>query len=135
VAVLEERLRGGQLAASISNAVVRRIAEMSGRGPSRARTAIGHDSAFVVVEDTLTMGERELVRVGDEGLVLRMREGLQRAMRASLDRDIEDLTGRKVIALMRANHLEPDLGVEVFILAPEDADGSRVEGPVLAGHA
>jgi uncharacterized protein YbcI len=102
--------------------VVRRIAEISGRGPSRARTTIGHDSVFVVVEDSLTIGERGLVRIGDETLVLRMRDGLQRAIRDSLDSDIETLTGRKVIGFMSANQIEPDLGVEVFILAPEDAD-------------
>ena len=120
--MLDEPLRGGPLAAAISNAVVRRIAEVSGRGPSRARTTIGHDSVFVVVEDKLTSGERELVGIGDEGLVLRMRDGLQRAMRDSLHRDIENLTDRKVIGFMGANQIEPDLGVEVFILAPEGVD-------------
>lgn len=120
--MVEERLCGGPLATAISNAVVRRIAEISGRGPSRARTTIGHDSVFVVVEDSLTIGERGLVRIGDETLVLRMRDGLQRAIRESLDGDIETLTGRKVIGFMSANQIEPDLGVEVFILAPEDAD-------------
>ena len=120
--MVEERLCGGPLATAISNAVVRRIAEISGRGPSRARTTIGHDSVFVVVEDSLTIGERGLVRIGDETLVLRMRDGLQRAIRDSLDSDIETLTGRKVIGFMSANQIEPDLGGEVFILAPEDAD-------------
>ena len=120
--MVEERLCGGPLATAISNAVVRRIAEISGRGPSRARTTIGHETVFVVVEDSLTIGERGLVRIGDETLVLRMRDGLQRAIRDSLDSDIETLTGRKVIGFMSANQIEPDLGVEVFILAPEDAD-------------
>ena len=130
-AMSEERLSGGQLAAAISNAVVRRIADVSGRGPSRARTTIGHDSVFVVVEDTLTVGERELVGIGDAALVLRMREGLQRAMRQSLDRDIEGLTGRKVIGFMSTNQIDPDLGVEVFILAPEAESRSRAEAPVV----
>jgi uncharacterized protein YbcI len=110
--VSEERLSGGQLAAAISNAVVRRIAEASGRGPSRARTTLGHDSVFVVVEDTLTVAERKLVQNGDERTVLRGREALQRAMHGDLDRDIAELTGRDVIGFMSTNHIDPNLGVQ-----------------------
>jgi uncharacterized protein YbcI len=119
--VSDERLRGGQLAAALSNAVVRCMAEVSGRGPSRARTTMGQDAVFVVVEETLTRAERELVRIGDEQTVLRMREGLQRAMHEKLDAEVERLTGRRVIGFMSTNHIEPDLAVEVFIFAPEPA--------------
>jgi uncharacterized protein YbcI len=126
--VSEERLTGGQLAAAISNVVVRRIAEVSGRGPSRASTTIGQDAVFVVVEDSLTVAERELVAIGEQETVLRMREGLQRAMHNRLDRDIERLTGRKVIGFMSTNHIDPDLGVEVFVLAPESPPGGGEAG-------
>jgi uncharacterized protein YbcI len=122
-AVLDERLTGGQLATAISNAVVRRMAEVSGRGPSRARTTLGQDTVFVLVEDTLTRAERELVRIGDEELVLRLREGLQRAMHESLDNDIERLTGRPVVGFMSTNNIDPDLAVEVFVLGPAAANG------------
>jgi uncharacterized protein YbcI len=126
--VPEETLSGGPLAAALSNAVVRCMADVSGRGPSRARTTIGQDAVFVVVEDTLTRAERELVRIGDEQLVLRMREGLQRAMHGSLDREVERLTGRQVIGFMSTNHIEPDLAVEVFIFAPGTASARASEG-------
>ena len=128
----EERLSGGQLAAALSNAVVRCMAEFSGRGPSRARTTLGHDAVFVVVEDTLTRAERELVKIGDEQTVLRMREGLQRAMHESLGSEVERLTGRPVIGFMSTNHIEPDLAVEVFILAPEAASAPGSEGAAAA---
>jgi uncharacterized protein YbcI len=95
--VPEERLSGGQLAAAISNVVVRAMADVSGRGPSRARTTISRDCVFVVVEDALTRAEQELVRIGDREVVFRMRHGLQMAMHEKLDRDIERLTGREVI--------------------------------------
>jgi len=117
-------MTNGQLATAISNAVVHRMAEVSGRGPSRARTTLGHNAVFVVVEDTLTRAERELVRIGSEELVLRVREGLQRAMHESLDSDIERLTGQAVISFMSTNHIDPDLAVEVFVLAPNGA-GAR----------
>ena len=124
----ETRLSGGLLATAISNAVVHRMAEVSGRGPSRARTTLGHNTIFVVVEDTLTRAERELVRIGDAELVLRLREGLQRAMHESLDSDIERLTGQPVIGFMSTNNIDPDLAVEVFILGPGDANGASGNG-------
>lgn len=128
----EQRLTGGQLATAISNAVVRRMAEVSGRGPSRARTTLGADTIFVVVEDTLTRAERELVRIGDQELVLRLRESLQRAMHESLDNDIERLTGRAVVGFMSTNNIDPDLAVEVFVLGPGAANGRTTSGDSAA---
>ena len=40
----------------------------------------------------------------------------QGAMGEELTRSVEQLTGRRVIALMSDNHLDPDMAVEVFIL-------------------
>ena len=124
----DEYATAGQLAAAISNTVVRAIAETTGRGPTKARTTIGQDSIFVVVQDTLTKGERTLVDAGDEATVLRIREAWQRAMHPSLNEEIEQLTGRRVIGFMSSNHVDPDLGVEVFILEPAAADGQIAEG-------
>ena len=126
--MLDEHVTAGQLAAAISNTVVKAIAETTGRGPTKARTTIGQDSIFVVVQDTLTKGERTLVETGDEATVLRVREAWQRAMQATLNAEIERLTGRHVIGFMSTNHVAPDLGVEVFILEPADADGRVAEG-------
>jgi len=125
----EEHTSTGQLASNISNTVVRAIAEATGRGPTRARTTISRDSIFVVVEDTLTKGERTLVDAGDEATVLRLREAWQRTMHPSLNEQIEQLTGRHVIGFMSTNHIKPDLGVEVFILEPDaNSCGRHVEG-------
>jgi uncharacterized protein YbcI len=126
--MLDEHATAGQLAAAISNTVVKAIAEATGRGPTKARTTIGQDSIFVVVQDTLTKGERTLVEAGDKASVLRMREAWQRAMHTPLNEEIERLTGRHVIGFMSANHVDPDLGVEVFILEPAGVDGRVGEG-------
>jgi len=128
--VVEAHVRGGQLAAAISNAVVRAISEATGRGPTRARTTMGEDAIFVVVQDALTKGEHTLVQGGERAVVLRMREAWQRAMHDSLNQEIEHLTGRHVVGFMSTNHLEPDLGVEVFILEPRVADPPIVAGEV-----
>ena len=54
---------------------------------------MGQDSIFVVLQDTLTKGERTLVDAGDDATVLRMREAWQRAMHPWLNEEIEQLTG------------------------------------------
>jgi len=42
--------------------------------------------------------------------------------------EVEDLTGRRVVAFMSASHQDPDLMVEIFVLeSPGDGDGARPE--------
>ena len=48
-----------------------------------------------------------------------MRRAYQDAMRTDCIAAIEDLTSRTVAAFMSANHIDPDLAAEVFILNPE----------------
>jgi hypothetical protein len=37
---------------------------------------------------------------------------------------LEELTGRRVLAFMSANHIDPDLGAEIFVLdGPPDRAG------------
>ena len=113
-------LRGhdGELAARISNTVVRALARTTGRGPTKAKTTLGDNGIFVVLEDSLTRGEQNLSDAGEGEAVLDLRRRWQRIMRDELSHEIEQLTGRKVIGFMSDNHLDPDLAVEVFVLEP-----------------
>jgi uncharacterized protein YbcI len=111
-----ERSRHGELTAAISTAMVQIVREYTGRGPTKARTTIRDDVVLVMLEDTLTKGERALVAYGSEDKVLDVRVEFQNAMRDEAMRMISQLTGRAVIAMMSANHIEPDLGAEVFVL-------------------
>ena len=108
----------GELAAAISNTVVRALARTTGRGPTRARTTIGDNGVFVVLQDSLTRGERTLADAGQSEAVLDLRRRWQGVMRVDVSREIEELTGRKVIGFMSDNHIDPDLAVEVFVLEP-----------------
>jgi uncharacterized protein YbcI len=110
----------GSKAAAISNAVVRLIGEYTGRGPTRARTHISGDLVAVVLQDTLTKGERSLVRDGEAALVLSTRKAYQSTMREDLTAAIEEITGRPVIAFLSDNHIAPDVAIEAFVLAPQD---------------
>jgi uncharacterized protein YbcI len=53
--------------------------------------------------------------------VLQLRKKWQNAMRSDLAGSIERLTGRTVVGFMSDNHINPDLGVEVFVLLKETA--------------
>jgi uncharacterized protein YbcI len=118
----------GQLSAAISNAVVHFTREYTGRGPTRARTTIGNDMIVTRLEDTLTKGERNLVDRGKGDMVLNIRRCFQTTMQADLTAEIEKLSGRKVIAFMSDSHIEPDMGVEIFVLEPSASDGHGPPG-------
>jgi uncharacterized protein YbcI len=108
----------GQLSSAISNAVVQCTRDYTGRGPTKARTTIGNDMIVTRLEDTLTKGERSLADSGKGDMVIDIRRCFQMTMREALVAEIEKLTGRKVIAFMSDNHIEPDIGVEIFVLEP-----------------
>ena len=110
----------GATAAAIANLTVQLLSDYTGRGPTRARTHLSGDLVAVVVHDAMTKGERSLIRDGEQQRVLDTRQAYQRTMREALARGVADITGREVIAFMSANHIAPDIGVEVFILAPGD---------------
>ena len=119
-------LRDGELALAISTAVVRELANTTGRGPMRAKTTLGDNAVFVVLQDTLTRGERNLVDAGESDAVLGLRRLWQKVMRESCSRRVAELTGRTVVGFMSDNHIDPDIAVEVFILeAPERARASQ----------
>jgi uncharacterized protein YbcI len=108
--------QGGELNAAISNAVVALLSEYTGRGPTKAQTTIRNNMVVVLLHDTLTKGERALVRRGRSEKVLDLRSEFQAAMRTEAVEVIAQLTGRKVTAFMSANHIDPDLAAEMFIL-------------------
>jgi uncharacterized protein YbcI len=108
----------GELAAAVSNTVVTALARTTGRGPTKAKTTIGDNGVFVVLEDTLTRGEQNLADAGEGEAVLDLRRRWQRVMEHEVSREIEELTGRKVVGFMSDNHIDPDLAVEVFVLEP-----------------
>jgi uncharacterized protein YbcI len=112
----ERRQQDGRLAAAISTTVVQALARTTGRGPTKARTTLGENGVFVVLQDSLTHGEQTLADAGEREAVLDLRRRWQRVMKTDLSSEIEKLTGRKVIGFMSDNHIDPDLAVEVFVL-------------------
>jgi uncharacterized protein YbcI len=109
---------GGSKSSAISTMTVQLLSQYTGRGPTKARTLFNEDMVTVVLQDTLTKGERTLVDNDRDNLVLRTRLTFQQMMRDDLIAGIEQITGRSVIAFLSANHIDPDIAVETFLLAP-----------------
>ena len=128
-----DQMEAGPRAAAISNAMVQLLHEYTGRGPTRARTTIGDDLIVCVLADTLTKSERKLVDAGEEALVLQERSTFQRLMREEAIAEIEKLSDRTVMAFMSTNHIEPDLAVETFVLAPLRQDAAADPGVPKGG--
>jgi uncharacterized protein YbcI len=112
----QERPAVSSLQMALSNAIVGCLRDYTGRGPTRARTTIRDDVVLVILEQTLTKGEQSLVAKGRGDRVLALRQEYQAAMRDESSAKVAELTGRKVIAMMSANHIDPDLGAEIYIL-------------------
>jgi uncharacterized protein YbcI len=109
---------GQSMAARISTMVVGNVSSYTGRGPTRAWTSIDEELICVVLRDTLTKGERSLVADDRAQLVLDMRKAYQSTMRQDLVAGVEAITGRKVIAFLSDNHIDPDIAIESFVLEP-----------------
>jgi uncharacterized protein YbcI len=122
-----QRPSDGALPSAISTAIVRLMREYTGRGPMKAQTTIRGGVVLVMLEQTLTKGEQVLVKKGRSENVLALRREYQEAMREESSDKIAELTGRRVTAMMSANHLSPDLAAEIYVLEGPP-DFSRVNG-------
>jgi uncharacterized protein YbcI len=122
----EQRERRGEVAAGISTRTVQILHDYTGRGPTKAHTIINRDTVIIVLQDTLTKGERSLVDAGCEQEVLRTRRAYQETMREDLTKLVEQSLERTVIAFLSDNHVDPDIGVEFFLLAPQDGASAAV---------
>jgi hypothetical protein len=85
-----------------------------------------------MLEQTLTKGEQVLVKKGRSEQVLALRHEYQEAMREGSSAKIAELTGRRVVAFLSANHVDPDLAAEIYVLdIPPSSEADFSEPPTL----
>lgn len=108
----------------IANAIVGAYKDALGRGPTKSHVHFaGADTLVVVLEDTMTVQERNLASLGEEGLLREYRLVLTSALEDRLRSIVEGALGRRPQALVSGFDTRRDVAVEVFTLAPESADG------------
>jgi uncharacterized protein YbcI len=112
----DKHANGNSLPTAISNMIVKTLREYTVRGPMKARTTIRDNVVVVMLEQTLTKGEQSLAAKGRGEKVLEIRHEFQEAMREESSDEIAELTGRQVVAMLSANHIDPDLAAEIYVL-------------------
>lgn len=114
----------GEMAAEISNGIVRLFGEYYGRGPVKAKTFLFDNYAATILEDTLTTAESTLARAGREELVRDFRITFQAEMADRFKRVVERATGRQALTYHSQLMFDPDVCVEFFVLdgPPEAGD-------------
>jgi uncharacterized protein YbcI len=111
-----ERLAGGELNAAITSALVGIHNRYLGRGPRTAWTFHYGNVLVTLMHEVLTHAEKSLTETGQTDAVNNIRHLFQETMEADFREAVERLTGRKVLAFIGGNHLDPDIAAELFIL-------------------
>jgi len=116
------------VAARISTQMVRLTSRYTGRGPTKARTVLNANFVTVILDDTLTKAETNLVAAGETESVMQQRRTFQRMMRDEAVAAIEHESGRRVRAYL--SDIAPEAGVSahVFVLEPEPETGLAFYG-------
>jgi uncharacterized protein YbcI len=121
---------GGGARAAISNAVVRLMNDLYGKGAARTRTFIAEGHVFCALEGVLTTVERTLVDAGEKDLVRELRVRFGEMVRPVVAGEVERLLGREVIAMESQLVFDPDTLFLIFVLG----DGRVSEPPANAGE-
>jgi uncharacterized protein YbcI len=107
----------------ISNAMVRLYKEAFGRGPTKARAQFaGQDTLVVILENSLTVAERNLVALGEHQRLREARLFFQYALEEQFRAIVEEALGRRTIAFVSGIDTERDVAMEVFTLEPAVLD-------------
>ena len=106
----------------ISNAMVRLYKEAFGRGPTKARAQFaGQDTLVVILENSLTVAERNLVAMGEHQRLREARLFFQSALEDQFRGIVEQALGRRTVAFVSGIDTERDVAIEVFTLEPAEA--------------
>lgn len=122
-----EREAIGPVVADISNDVVRLVREHFGKGPTQAKTVWHDDVVVCLLRGGFTTAERTLYQAGRGDVVEEGRRAMQSVFEREMRAVIERHTGRRVEAFLSANHHEPDISVEMFVLHPDPATDGAAE--------
>ena len=115
------RAGDGQVRAAIESALVGRLHEFWGKGPTRSRIFVEDQFAFCVFDEPFTTVERTLLDAGEADVVRELRIELHDARRDAFEEVVAEATGRPVLTSVAQVVFHPDLLFLCFVLG--DAQG------------
>lgn len=111
--------------AEISRAMVAVYKDLFGRGPVKARTSwAGEDTLICVLEESLTLAEKNLRDLDEHQRLRDMRVFFQYSALEDFVEPIERITGRTVRSFISGVDTVEDTSVETFILYPRGSEGA-----------
>lgn len=102
--------------ATISREIVVLLKDLTGRGPTKAKTYIHEDCVVLLLREGHTRSEETMFQAGGSRGVAQSRVDMSETIRAPLIEVIERQTSRKVVGFMSSSQQEPDLLSFVFVL-------------------
>jgi uncharacterized protein YbcI len=114
----------GAIRSRISDGIVGLFKDYYGRGPDQARVYYIDDVVVCILRGGFTRVEETLLEAGRRDVVIEQRMTFQEVMSDRFKSLIQDVTGRQVIGFVSGNQPDPEMMVEVFVLAPEDGGTS-----------
>jgi uncharacterized protein YbcI len=118
----------GQLAASISNAIVGIHSKHYGKGPTKAKTYLIDDMVVCVMQDVFTTVERTLIDAGKGDLVREVRTTFHYALRDDFISAISAVVGRPARSFMSQIDCDADMAIEFFLLEDGVTDVTQEDG-------
>jgi uncharacterized protein YbcI len=110
------------VAEAVSTAIALAYKAHYGRGPNALHTRFaGPDILTCVLEGSKSPAQARLMDLGRHDIVREARSTLQEAHRDELQRVVEEITGRRVRAVVSGLNVPDDIAVETFLLHPEAA--------------
>lgn len=109
-------LRGGELNAAVTSALVGIQNQYLGRGPRTASTFHHQNVMVTLMHDVLTPAEISLTETNRGDAVTSIRHLFQQTMEVDFREAVERLSGLAVVAFISGNHVSPDIAAELFIL-------------------
>lgn len=107
----------------MTNAIVRLHRQHYGKGPTRSKSYLAGDVLVCVLADLFTPVERTLLAAGEGELVRYARNAVHDAVGREFRDAVERILGRRVVTFTSQVLVEPEVGMQLFILEPASAAG------------
>jgi uncharacterized protein YbcI len=115
----DRALSGEELLFAVTEAMVTLHQRYYHRTPVSAKSQmLGDDLLVCVLGGVYTDVEKTMIELQRSTVVQETRSAFQTAMQSKFITEVEQLSGRDVLAFISNHNVGPDMEVEVFMLAP-----------------